>query len=169
LKTVLVDAGPLIALGKLKRLDLLTSLFGVIHVPRSVYSEVVLKGLSRGAPDAHAVYLFLEDSHGRLLEASAEILAEYAPSIELGAGERELLGLAQAMPDPLVLLDDGAARSEARRLGLQVRGTLGVLVEAYRSGFLARPELETLLLEVAARPDIWISERLCQEILARLD
>ncbi|MFL6236240.1 MAG: DUF3368 domain-containing protein [Thermoanaerobaculia bacterium] len=60
------------------------------------------------------------------------------------------------------------ARAEARRLGLQVKGTLGVLVEAFRAGLLSFEETELLLLEIAARPDIWISEQLCHQIIEQL-
>jgi len=79
-----------------------------------------------------------------------------------------LLALALANANSLALLDDEIARSEARRLGLRVRGTLGILIEGYRREHLSFAQLELLLLEIAARPDIWISARLCQEVLAQL-
>ena len=49
---VLCNSGPLIALGKLNRLDLLTGLFGEVQILRAVYDEVVTQGLTRGEPDA---------------------------------------------------------------------------------------------------------------------
>jgi hypothetical protein len=45
---------------------------------------------------------------------------------------------------------------------------VGVLVQAFREKLLAIDEIELLLLELAARPDIWISEKLCREVLAQL-
>ena len=68
----------------------------------------------------------------------------------------------------LVLLDDETARAEARRLNLRVRGTLGVLAQAYHAGILAFPEVELLLQEIAARPDIWIGAKLCEQVLRAL-
>ena len=53
-------------------------------------------------------------------------------------------------------------------VGLQIKGTLGVLVEAFRAGLLSLDETELLLLEIAARPDIWISEKLCHQIIEQL-
>ena len=47
---VLCNAGPLMALGKLNRLDLLAGLYGEVQIPRAVYNEVVTQGLARGAP-----------------------------------------------------------------------------------------------------------------------
>ena len=55
---VLCNAGPLMALGKLNRLDLLASLYGEVQIPHAVYDEVVTQGLVRGAPDALTVRLF---------------------------------------------------------------------------------------------------------------
>jgi predicted nucleic acid-binding protein len=67
-----------------------------------------------------------------------------------------------------VLLDDEIARAEARRLKLRVRGTLGVLTQAYHNGLLSFPQVELLIHEIAARPDIWIGARLCEQVLASL-
>jgi predicted nucleic acid-binding protein len=39
--TVLSNAGPLMALGKLNRLDLLTELYEQVQIPRAVYTETV--------------------------------------------------------------------------------------------------------------------------------
>jgi predicted nucleic acid-binding protein len=38
---VISNAGPLIALGKLNRLELLADVYGQVEVTRAVYSEVV--------------------------------------------------------------------------------------------------------------------------------
>jgi predicted nucleic acid-binding protein len=72
------------------------------------------------------------------------------------------------LKDVLVLVDDEDARTEARRLGLPVRGTIGVLVEAHRHGLLALPEIELLFNELSARADIWISAKLCARVLKSL-
>ena len=50
----------------------------------------------------------------------------------LGPGEREALALAREPGDPLLLLDDRAARTQARLLGISFTGTLGVLLRAKR-------------------------------------
>lgn len=167
---VLVDAGPLIALAKLNRLHLLARLYETVHVPRAVYREAVVEGWIRDAPDSLGIRLFLERHNFPILDVSEEVLQRYAPVPALDSGERHLLSLAQtlARPGTLVLLDDELARAEARRLGFSVKGTLGVLVQAFREELLSMDEIELLLLEIAARPDIWISEKLCREVLVRL-
>lgn len=75
-----------------------------------------------------------------------------------------MLALAQTLPNPLVLLDDEVARTEARRLKLRLRGTVGVLVQVYRQGHLPFAQIDLLLEEIALRPDIWISAKLCHKV-----
>lgn len=168
MRHVFVNAGPLIALGKLNRLHLLVDLYTVVHIPREVYREVVVEGTARGVPDALPVRLFVEVRSLPILEVSKEALLAYSPSVILDPGETELLALARDFKDSLVLMDDAEARGEARRLGLAVKGTLGILVEACRADILSFAEAEILMLEIAARPDIWIGETLCRQVLQQL-
>lgn len=166
--TVLCNSGPLIALGKLNRLDLLAALYGQVQIPRAVYEEAVTQGLARGAPDARAIRLFWEIQNWPIVEVPPAVLQAYRPAVVLDPGETEVLALAQRLPDVVVLLDDETARTEARRLRLHVYGTLGVLTRAYHARFLAWPELRLLLEEIALRPDIWISAKLCAQVLQQL-
>jgi len=165
---ILCNAGPLMALGKLNRLDLLAGLFGQVQIPRAVYDEVVTQGFVRGAPDALTVRLFWQRQQWPVVGVTEALLSAYVPPVVLDPGETELLALAQSLADPLVLLDDEVARAEARRLKLQVCGTLGILVRAYRQNLLSLDQAELLIREIAARPDIWIAARLCEQVMASL-
>lgn len=165
---VLCNAGPLIALGKLNRLEVLSELYGEVQIPRDVYDEVVISGLIKGASDAMTVSLFLRQREWPIVEVAPTLLASYKPSVILDAGEKAVLVLAQTMDFPLVLLDDEVARSEARRLGLPLRGTLGVLVKACREKILTLEQTELLMHEISARRDIWISSKLCEQVLSGL-
>jgi len=165
---VLCNAGPLTTLGKLNRLDLLAGLYGEVQIPRAVYDEVVTQGLARGAPDALTVRLFWQRQGWPIVDVPDAVLFAYTPPVVLDPGETEVLALAQTLTDPLVLLDDEVARAEARRLKLHLRGTLGILVYAYRKGLLSFGQVELLIREIAARPDIWIGARLCEQVLASL-
>jgi len=165
---VLSNAGPLIALAKLNRLELLETLYLQVQVPRAVYTEVVTQGLRYGAPDALLIQAFWQDRGWPIIEVPTNQLANYTPSVILDRGETELLALAPTVEDPLVLIDDEIARSEARRLQLRVHGTLGVLVQAYRRGLLSFPQVKLLFQEIGARTDIWIAAKLCQQVFNSL-
>ena len=166
--TVLSDSGPLIALAKLNRLHLLLDLWDSLQIVEAVYQEAVVFGLAQGAPDALTIRLFWQQHHLPVVSVPQEVLGAYQPAVALDPGERATFALALTLPDVLVLADDEDARAEARRLDLPVRGTLGVLVAAYRQNLLTRSEIELLLNEIAARPDIWISASLCAQILRSL-
>ena len=164
----LCDAGPLIALAKLGQLNLLGQLYNAVTITQGVYAEVVTMGLRRGHMDAFAVRLFWQQNKWPVVTVQSETQANYEPTILLDQGERETLALALTFADPLVLIDDEAARDEARRLGLRVQGTLGIFVQAYRQRMLTYSEVELLVKQIAVRPDIWISAQLCVRILEGL-
>ena len=86
----------------------------------------------------------------------------------LDRGERDTIVLAISLNSRLVLMDETAGRQSAREQGLAVRGTLGVLIEAYRRELISPDQLRLYLGEAARRQDIWINralvERLLQEV-----
>src|SRR3972149_4018244 len=125
------------ALAKLNRIDVLRRLWHEVVITRAVYDEVVTLGLATGAQDALVVRLFWQQHAWPIVEVAPEILQPYLPQVRLDAGERETLAYAVHQTDALVLLDDELARREARRLGLPVKGTLGVIADAYRHRVLA--------------------------------
>jgi len=81
----------------------------------------------------------------------------------LHQGEQEAIALALATPGAWVILDDGEARQIALALGLFVKGTLGILVEGRRRGFIAkvRPLIEELV-----RQGNYVSTDLIGRVLA---
>jgi predicted nucleic acid-binding protein len=166
--TAICNAGPLIALGKLNRLDLLVNLYRIVYLPEAVYDEVVRFGLTRGEPDAQIVQRFWRRQQWPIVPVPETELIKVNPSAILGRGEYAVLALALTHDHVEVLMDDAVARAEARRLGLHVRGTLGILVQAYRQRHLSMPQIELLIEEIVARPDIWISTQLCQQVLTQI-
>ena len=64
----------------------------------------------------------------------------------LDRGEASVLALAKEHNARLVIIDEKKARGEARRIGLPVKGTVGILVEAKQKGLIdaIRPLLEAL-------------------------
>ena len=127
-----VNSTPLIALSLIGQLELLNTLFDEILIPASVYEEVVLHG--RGRPGAREIaqadWLTV-----RNLETTSPVPPEL---LGLDQGELDVILLAQEIKADWVLIDEKLARRIARAMGLQVKGTLGVLVIAYRTGLLSR-------------------------------
>lgn len=162
------NAGPLMALGKLNRLEFLADLYPRVQIPEVVYNEVVVDGLARGEADAAIVRSFWRQQQWPVIRVQEAVLKAYQPHVTLGGGERAVLALTLATPGALALLDDALARREARRVQVQSYGTLGILLRAQQAGILSRPHLIRLLQDIASRPDIWISAALCQKVIASL-
>jgi len=161
-----INASPLIALAKLGQLGLLLKLYDQILIPHEVYNEVVVKGLQLGAPDAQAVDFLVQQEHIQVVDVSLPSpLPSWAHPID--AGEIEVILLAQQESVDHVLIDNLHARKAARQAGLRVKGTVGLLLEAFRKGHLTLREFELLIQTIKAQPDLWISEQLCDRALAQ--
>lgn len=160
------DSGPLIALAKLHQLHLLNLIYTSILIPQPVYTETVVDGARRGALDAHSIQAHITRLQWEITPVSVDTTL-HLPA-RLGAGERAAISLALATPGATLLLDDELARSAARQSGLAIRGTIGILLEAYRREFLSSEQTDLFLDELAARPDIWIGYELIQRVRNRL-
>ncbi len=101
ISVVVADAGPLIALGKLDRLDLLPALFERVMVPHAVLAECLTQP---GLPDSVRIGAALTEGWLLASDARVEDIAG------LGVGERAAIGLARQMGAAL-LADDRAARA----------------------------------------------------------
>ena len=163
---VVSNADPLIALSKLGQLGLLLKLYDEIHIRHTVYEEVAVSGLRLGAAEAQTVNFLVQQGRLQVTTVSAPSpLPNWAQSIH--SGELEVIILAQQQSPDWVLIDDAQARRVARRVGLPLKGTVGVLLEAFRFGSLSLQEFELLMEDIKARPELWISERLCDQALAQ--
>ena len=165
---VFSNAGPLMALGKLGQLELLYRLFGPVGLPTAVYQEVVIRGSQRGYSDALLIEMALHRKQLVVLDVIHDDLPSEIASLPLDAGEKEAIYLATRVPNSLVLLDDLKAREEAKARKLAVKGTIGVMVQAYRNGLVTLDEMGTIFEAIIASDDIWIASGLCREVLNRL-
>jgi len=157
-----VNSTPLIALAITGYLSVLDSLFEQVFVPVSVYEEVVLQGENR--PGAEAV-------------AQADWLTVIAPErpvplpvelLQIDRGEQDVILLAQAIEADWVLIDEKLARRIASSLGLQVKGSVGVLLIACRVGLISR-EAATKAVEDLVSSSVRLNPRLLEWFVTQLN
>ena len=136
---VVADAGPLIALGRIGRLDLLRPILGEVLAPEAVLAECLVEPLRPGA------LAIVDAVTRRWLLRTPDPRPEEPPFAVLGLGESAAIRLARAAALP-VLTDDRAGRSVARNLGVAVIGTGGFLLAAKQRGLIdaVAPVLEAL-------------------------
>lgn len=161
-RVVVTNAGPLMVFSKLNVLHLLKALYGRVHFSVSVYQETVTAGMRLGFPDARTLRLFLKQN--KWLPKVANDLSADLLTLHLDRGEKESIFLALT-DNALLLMDEERGRMEARERNLDVKGSLGVLIEAYRKGFIDSEQTRFYFGQIAERPDIWISPSLCARLL----
>ncbi|MBK1719146.1 DUF3368 domain-containing protein [Thiocystis violacea] len=126
-----INASPLILLGKVDQIHLLGALAGQIAVPRSVIREVSAK------PDGERSVQTLT-----ALEFAIVVDDEIPPanilSWDLGAGETQVISHAVTHSADRVVIDDLQARRCAKAMGLAIIGTLGIVGRAKVAGLIDR-------------------------------
>jgi hypothetical protein len=158
-KVVLSDASPLIALARIGGLPWLRKLYRSVSITREVRIEATG---ARELPGAVAIAAALKRGWIRVLRQTRH----EPPFPQLDAGEASTLRAALDLgPGTLVLLDDLPARREARRLGIAMIGTAGIVVEAREAGLITavKPVLARL-----AEEGFYLSDDLLQAILVEV-
>ena len=151
------NTSPLLYLYRIGALDLLVGLFARVWAPGAVLAELE-EGRMRGydVPDA-AKLAWLE-----------RVDPEHTPSewlaLDLGAGELSAMALALERREHVVLLDDALARRTAQAAGLEVWGTVRVLLEAKSAGLIIRIEP---FVDELAKAGLWLSDELRRRVLAQ--
>ena len=137
---VILNNTPLVALWLLNRFDLLRELYSSVLIPQAVKSEFLAIEEERRRSSLAAAYW---------IEPASLSKPEYAHAFSgLDQGEAEVLVLALETSARLVVMDERKGRAYARRLGLPVTGTLGVLLAAKTRGFVS--QIAPLIAELLA-------------------
>lgn len=155
--TIVADAGPLIAFGRIGRIPLLQQVLGEILVPRTVIAECVAEPQK---PGARAIR---EALRTKLLTQVADPPPPPTPFPVLGPGESAAIRLALKLDIP-VLIDERSGRKIATNLGLTVVGSGGVLLSAKRRGVIDAVEP---ILDVLAASGYHYSDAVLRAILGR--
>jgi hypothetical protein len=153
------------ALAKLNLLHLLWELYSRVHFAMTVYEETVVEGVRQGYEDAETLRSFLGQMGWRPQQVGSEEMPAALLEAHLDRGEQDTLALAISLNSRLVLMDETAGRQLAREQGLAVRGSLGVLIEAYRRELISADQLRLYLGETARRQDIWVNRALVERLL----
>ena len=131
---VVADTSALMALAAGDVLSLLDSFFQEVRVPLAVFRECTVPG----KPEAERLEEYLR---GKVLEVD---LKDFVIAVTgLGQGELEAMALYKRLNAERLLVDDFRARKVARLNGIEVVGSLGILLRAKESGLI--PEIGPLL------------------------
>ena len=144
---IVSDTSCLILLDKLGRIGLLKSLYGNITVTKIVadeFGKVLPEFVNTENPE--------NKNYQRILESF------------LDQGEASAIALALEKEKCLLIIDEFKGRREARQLGLNYTGTLGILIVAKEKGLI---NSVTEIIKEIGKTDFRVDEKLVNEVKRR--
>lgn len=150
---MIVNASPIIIFGKLNKLDILKKVFKKITIAKAVYDEVVENGIKINAPESLIVKDYIEKGYidvkklGKKWQEKANFFLKIYN--QLDQGETETLALALQEKET-VLIDERIARKIAKIHGIKARGSLWVLLEAFKQDIITEDQLKELMVEITS-------------------
>jgi len=148
---VVANSTPIILFHNIGYLHLLKTLYGKIYIPRAVYNEVA------------ADFDFISPQKWiKVIEIQNKDLKRLL-QINLHVGEVEAIILSTEMPADLLILDDLLARKHAKVIGINITGTLGILLALKHKGIIhaVKPLMEQLI-----NVGMYIDKKLYEDVLA---
>ncbi|MEM8886652.1 MAG: DUF3368 domain-containing protein [Bacteroidota bacterium] len=146
---IISDASPLIALVDIGELEILRKLYQNITI-----TDIVRNEIHAELPDWIIVSQNYDPKQVKVLE------------LELDAGEASAIALGLNTPTSTLILDEIKGRKVAKRLGLTVTGTIGIIVKAKNQGLIKSGRE---ILGSLERHGFWLSHKLKAEILRQMD
>lgn len=155
------DAGPIIHLDELGCLELLAD-FPLILVPDAVWREVEHhRPAALRYPDIRFERAAIDSS----IDPEINVLSEL---YTLDAGETEALKILRQATTHMFLTDDTAARLAAQGLGIEVHGTIGIVIRAIRRDLKTTSEVVAILESIPRKSTLFIKPSLLKEIIEQV-
>lgn len=161
MKIVVCNTGPILHLREIRQLNLLEKA-GTIIIPKRVDYELLIIDHSWEKERPHWISI-REPPHSELTNATALVRTGL-----LDMGEAEAVVLAQHLSADWFLTDDTAARTLGSVTGLEIHGTLGVLLWAAALKHLDCDEAKTSIKNLS-ESTLWISRNILEKAYKALD
>lgn len=156
---VVSNTSPILNLAIIECLDLLRQQFTKVYIPSVVQTELKAKD---DLPGSRLMMDALQDGWIEIIPVKNTSLVT-ALMVDLDAGEAEAIALGLELGNLLVLMDESDGRARARNMGLNLTGTIGILLRAKRLGQVKA--VKSLLLELRSKAGFHIAENLLCQVL----
>lgn len=163
---IISNTSPLIYLAKLRRISILKALFKEVIITREVYEEII-EGKKQKFFDALIVERAIKEGWIKVKEIKIDKEVSYfAPEID--KGEASTISLSRKFKPSLVLIDDASGRVIAESFGFNVKGTLYVLLKAYKKRLIDKKEVKDLINKLVFS-GFRMSQELYIQVLSELE
>lgn len=159
-RVVVCDTGPLIHLSEANAIHLL-KLAGGVLIPQAVAAEFKRNLPNEKLPDWIQIHELTAQSNSQA--------ARWVKNDDVDHGEAAAIALALQQHSDWLLTDDAQARQFAENLGLEVHGSIGLLLWAVALGLVENREQAHRLLGGLQRSSLWISERVVTAAAKAID
>ena len=164
-----INASPLIYLGKLGVLRLLPHLFTELWTSEEVKTEVLSK---ESAPEIPVLKKAFE-TWLKLYSIKDTNLISNLEKLNIHLGEASVIAIARELKQlkkgPVAIIDDLMAREIARTLEIQVIGTVGILLRGTKDKILTVAECKNHLTTLVEETDFSINIKLYSQLLKKLE
>ena len=148
---LIADSSALIALSIVNKIDVLEKLFDQVFVPKAVFEEISVNNKD----ESKQLYYYCKNR-------VVEIVSMIDFNVSLGKGESEAMVLYKEQNADLLLCDDKKAKKFARNFGINIIGSLGVLLKAKEKKLI--PQIAPLITTLQ-NSKIFIDENTCNTVL----
>ncbi len=151
------DTGPIMHLSEIE-LSRALDIFSRIIIPAEVLNELRRNKIPAGR--AEVVKLNSQGKDNSYLFAN-----EYF----LDLGEAQAIALCVQEKADYFLTDDLEAREVAKRFKLEVHGTIGIILRAFREKILTKKEAVEKIRELQTKSSLFITSNLIEKILLEIE
>jgi predicted nucleic acid-binding protein len=164
-----INASPLIYLAKIGAINYLPKLFTECITTKAVKLEVLKQ---KDAPE----YIILEESFEKWLNLKEPSNKNFIKKLEqllIHHGEASIIAIAKEFQKKsetrVLIIDDLAAREIARTLGLNITGSLGIILKALKTNLINMAKSKELLKTLVTETSFRISTPLYVKTLEEID
>jgi len=165
----ITNASPLIYLGKIGAINLLAEVFDEIYTTSEVINEVIKKEM---APEKNVLEQFIT-TQVKVKNPQNQNLTIKIASLQIHIGEASIIVLAEELSknkeDPILIIDDLAAREVAIAMNLPITGTIGIILRATKQKFITKKRAKYLLDQLVFKTNFHLSAQVYAITINYLD
>jgi len=164
IKIAVSNSGPLIHLSQVGSFGILDMIKDV-YITQEVFDEICSFNLP-GRQDVKGSKTIKIKDLGKDAKNYSKLLSE---EYSLGLGEATSISLAKQEKVKLFLTDDLLARIVAKNMGLEVHGTIGIVLRAFRLGNITKKKAKEVIGNLQTGSSLFITTDLVRYVMNEIE